>query len=112
MVRGLQAQGGDGVGTTPATAGRCPGGPQMDGEVDGMATVDAAEVRQEIAERGQGYVSEATGFDQGDEFETEAQVREYFTVDNIRDMFGECPYTQEDLDLMAEAVIDGGWHMA
>lgn len=77
-----------------------------------MATVDEAEVRQEIAERGQGYVSEATGFDAGDEFESEAQVREYFTVANLRAMLDECPYTQEGLDLMAEAVIGGGWHMA
>lgn len=74
--------------------------------------MDAAEVRQEIAERGQAYVSEATGFDQGDEFTSEAQVRDYFTVANVRAMLGECPYTQEGLDLMAEAVIDGGWHMA
>ena len=79
-------------------------------------TVDAAEVRQEIAERGQAYVSEATGFDQGDEFTSEAQVREYFTIATMdelgwRDTEG-CPYTQEGLDLMAEAVIGGGWHMA
>lgn len=74
-------------------------------------TVDAAEVRREIAERGQGYVSEATGFDAGVEFTTEAQVREYFTVANVRAMLGECPYTQEGLDAMAQAVVDGGWHM-
>lgn len=74
--------------------------------------VDAGEVRRAIAERGQAYVSEATGFDGGDEFESEAQVREYFTVANVRAMFGECPYTQAAMDAMAEAVIDGGWHMA
>ena len=74
-------------------------------------TVDAAEVRQAIAERGQVYVSEATGFDAGVEFTTEAQVRGYFTVANVGAMLGECPYTQEGLDLMAQAVIDGGWHM-
>lgn len=53
----------------------------------------------------------ATGFDNGDLFQSEAQVRAYFTVGNMRDMFGECPYTQDELDEMAEAVIAHGWHM-
>src|SRR5690606_34162726 len=54
----------------------------------------------------------ATGFDNGDLFQSEAQVRAYFTVENMRDMFGECSYTQEELDEMAEAVISHRWHMA
>lgn len=57
------------------------------------------------------FVHEATGFDNGDLFESEQQVREYFTVANIGSMFGECPYTQAELDEMAEAVIRNGWHM-
>lgn len=56
-------------------------------------------------------IHDATGFDSGDLFTSEEQVREYFTVENMRDMFGECPYTQEELDEMAEAVIRHGWHM-
>ena len=74
--------------------------------------VDAAEVRRGIAERGQAYISEATGFDGDDRFESEAQVREYFTVATLRDWLDGCPYTQESLDAMAEAVIANGWHMA
>lgn len=58
------------------------------------------------------YISDATGFDHGDEFTSEEQVREYFTVDNMRAMFGECAYTQDELDEMADAVIHNGWHMA
>ena len=73
--------------------------------------VDVAEVRREIAERGQGFVSEATGFDVGDEFTSEDQVRVYFQVANIRAMLGECRYSQEALDLMAEAVVEHAWHM-
>ena len=53
----------------------------------------------------------ATGFDNGDLFTSEEQVREYFTVENIQAMFGECPYTQAELAEMAETVITHGWHM-
>ena len=74
--------------------------------------VDAAEARRGIAERGRTYISEATGFDLGDEFTSEAQVREYFTVTTLRDAFDGCPYTQEALGVMAEAVIANGWHSA
>ena len=56
-------------------------------------------------------IHEATNFDAGDLFQSEAQVRAYFTVENMRDMFGECPYTQEELDEMAEEVIRRRWHM-
>jgi len=54
----------------------------------------------------------ATGFDNGDLFTSAEQVREYFTVENIQAMFGECSYTQAELDEMAEAVISHRWHMA
>jgi len=56
-------------------------------------------------------IHEATNFDAGDLFQSEAQVRAYFTVENIEAMFGECSLTQEELDEMAEAVIRHGWHM-
>ena len=83
-----------------------------DAEVGGMLGIGAGEVRRGIAEQGQGYVSEATGFDAGDVFETEEQVREYFTVDTIRGAFDGCPYTPEGLAVMAEAVIAHRWHMS
>lgn len=57
-------------------------------------------------------ISEMTGFDHGDLFQSEEQVREYFSIPNIEAMFGSCPFTQEQLDEMAEEVIRHGWHMA
>ena len=57
-------------------------------------------------------IHEATNFDAGDLFRSEQEVRQYFTVQNIADMFGECPYSQEQLDEMAEEVIRHRWHMA
>lgn len=72
-----------------------------------------AETRREMAlieERAR--ISEATGFDAGDRFEDEAQVREYFTVAAWESMNDEkCPFTQDDLDAMAAAVIEHRWHM-
>ena len=56
-------------------------------------------------------ISEATGFDRGDLFRSVEQVRDYFSVENMRNMFGECPYTQDELHAMAEAVIANRWHM-
>lgn len=57
-------------------------------------------------------INDCTGFANGDEFTTEAQVREYFTVANMLDMFSECPQTQAELDEMADAVVANGWHCA
>lgn len=70
--------------------------------------------------------SQLTGFDFGEQFSSPQEVREYFTVSNIREMFGGpvctspppetdaddgCIYTtQRELDEMAEAVIENGWH--
>ena len=57
-------------------------------------------------------VSDATGFDHGDLFESEAQVREYFTVAEQAVMFGEDGITdQAILDAFADAVIEHRWHM-
>ena len=72
-----------------------------------MSTVN---VRRGIAECGRAFISEATGFDNADEFDSEAQVSDYFTVAVQTGMFGECAWTQADLDAMAEAVIENGWH--
>ena len=57
-------------------------------------------------------IHDATGFDNGDEFASEAQVREYFTAAEMEAMYGECPLTQADLDAMADAVIEHRWHCA
>lgn len=67
-------------------------------------------------------ISEYTGFDQGDEFTSEQQVREYFTVANLADMgLGGSDegserdnhvLTQDELDAMAAEVIRQRWHCA
>jgi len=59
------------------------------------------------------FISEHTAFDQGDEFKSEDQVRAYFTVENIAEFYddGVCPFAQDELDIMAEAVIANRWHM-
>lgn len=56
-------------------------------------------------------INDYTGFAKGDKFETEQQVREYFTVANIEDMFGECYLAQDELDEMAGVIIANRWHM-
>lgn len=74
-------------------------------------------------------ISEATAFDTGDTFEDEAQVREYFTMAAMVDMFGPGwaeggrewnepaplwtqgePWTQDDLDQWAGLVSGNRWH--
>lgn len=58
-------------------------------------------------------ISEATGFDQGDQFASAQQVRDYFAVENMRHMgFDEDAISNQDLlDEMADAVIAHRWHM-
>jgi len=65
-----------------------------------------------MARYSMGDINEYTGAFNGDLFESEEQVRQYFTVANIEAMFGECSLTQEELDEMAETVITNRWHMA
>jgi len=66
-------------------------------------------------------ISESTGFDQGDEFASEQDVRDYFTVEAMQSMGlgniapdGQEPQqaTQDDLDEMADTVIANRWHCA
>ena len=58
-------------------------------------------------------ISDATAFDQGDKFETDDQVRDYFTVAEQQHMFGDRAITdQAMLDRMADDVIDNHWHYA
>jgi hypothetical protein len=71
-----------------------------------------AEARRRIAEFIRGFISEQTAFDAGDTFASAKEVRDYFNVQELEDVFGEpCPLTQEVLDAMADAVIEHRWHM-
>jgi hypothetical protein len=57
-------------------------------------------------------INDATGFANGERFASEAQVREYFTPANQRDMFGhEAETDPAALEAMAETVIANRWHM-
>lgn len=57
-------------------------------------------------------IDDLTAFAQGDKFTSEEQVREYFTTENMHAMGIECTLTQDELDEMADRVLDEGWHMA
>lgn len=59
-------------------------------------------------------INDATGFANGDEFTSEQQVRDYFKVANMSEMFGleQRMTDQGDLDAMPEAVITNRWHCA
>lgn len=62
--------------------------------------------------RDRNNISGATGFDFGEGFESETQVRDYFTLVNMRDMFGAdaAEMTTDDLAAMADAVIENRWN--
>ena len=61
-------------------------------------------------------INGATGYAEGDTFDSEQQVRDYFTIENVRDMFnwgkpfGGEP-AAEQLDEWAEWVIANRSHM-
>ena len=56
-------------------------------------------------------INNETGFANGDQFTSESQVRDYFTVENMREMFsGDCSQSQSELDEYADAVIENKWH--
>lgn len=61
-------------------------------------------------------ITETTGFDNGVEFETEAQVRQYFVRETLQDCIdplsevGNDIPDQETLDAYADAVIANRWH--
>jgi hypothetical protein len=77
-----------------------------------------------------GEINDATGFANGDMFESAEQVREYFTLENMRDMsdadwtleydpefdcyqgMTEDEILQSMLDDMAYLVITNNWHMS
>lgn len=62
-------------------------------------------------------IDDRTAFAQGDEFANEAEVRDYFTVESMVEMFGGprqpdyVPPSQSELDAWADAVIANRWHM-
>ncbi len=53
-------------------------------------------------------ISDLTAFDAADTFDSAEQVRAYFVLDMLQG--NEADLTQDDLDLMAEAVIENRWH--
>jgi hypothetical protein len=65
-------------------------------------------------------ISEFTGFDGGERFPSEGEVRQYFTVENMRALGlggsdegserGNHALTQDELDRMSETVIKNRWH--
>lgn len=60
-------------------------------------------------------INNLTGFAEGDQFTSEAQVRGYFTRTNIMQMFdlclGQTP-NQDELNGYADLVIAHKWHCA
>ena len=58
------------------------------------------------------YINKKTGFADGDLFQTRSEVRKYFSVENMEYLFGtDSEISQEELDEMAELVIQKKWHM-
>jgi hypothetical protein len=57
-------------------------------------------------------IIEMCGYDSCDRFPTEADVRAYFTVDNMVQMFREpCTWTQDEMDKAANWVTEHRYHM-
>jgi len=56
-------------------------------------------------------INQKTGFANGDLFENEQEVRNYFTTENMLVMFNECDFSQEELNSMRAIVIENKWHM-
>lgn len=58
------------------------------------------------------YINGRTGFGDRELFQTTSEVREYFTMKHMEYMFGEDHgLTQEELDEMAQLVIQKKWNM-
>lgn len=56
-------------------------------------------------------INDASGFDNGEQFGSPEEVRNYFTIDNLVNLFNEpCPFSQEQLNEMAEIVILNEWN--
>ena len=74
-------------------------------EIRDMYTRTAADVLRDA-------ISRETEFDSGEPFESEAEVRAYFTSANLRDMFDLDDDVPDDatLDAWADIVISNRWH--
>jgi len=62
-----------------------------------------------------GIINDLTGFANGEEFESEAELRDYFTAENMLGMFGSDAMDemiQDDLDEMCDFVLEKGWHFS
>ena len=58
------------------------------------------------------YINEKTGFADREPFHSGSDVREYFTVANMKYMFGDdFELTQPELDEMAQLVIQKRWNV-
>jgi len=58
------------------------------------------------------YINEKTGFAEREPFHSGSEVKKYFTLENMRYLFGEdYEITQQELDEMAELVIQKKWHV-
>lgn len=56
-------------------------------------------------------INDATSFMEGDKFETEQEVREYFTITTFFDMYDPIvPFDQDQLNKWAEIVIANKYH--
>ena len=64
----------------------------------------------------QNEISDRTEYDKGPLFQSEAEVRRYFTVTNLQRSVGPSAAaglpTQTELDAMAREVIENHWHCA
>lgn len=58
-------------------------------------------------------INDMTGFSDGDKFQSESEVREYFTTENMVSMFGDEAetLTRYQLETMSNIVIENSWHM-
>lgn len=70
-------------------------------------TTKQQQAEQELRDR----ISEATGFDLGDEFALEQQVREYMSIETQRDLYGDNAADAETLEQWANAILENEWHM-
>lgn len=56
-------------------------------------------------------INDLTGFANGDKFHSEDEVRDYFTVKTMEEVFGnDCNLTTEECNEMAALVLENKWH--
>jgi len=58
------------------------------------------------------YINEKTGFAEREPFHSRSEVKNYFTIENMKYMFGEdYEITQSELDEITDLVIQKKWHV-